>query len=61
MSVQNWNDQRIEVIIGALLRTGVILAAAVVLFGATVYLARHGNEVPSYSGVPRRTRTAWKA
>lgn len=49
MSVQNWNDQRIEVIIGALLRTGVILAAAVVLFGAAVYLGRHGNEVPSYS------------
>jgi uncharacterized membrane protein len=49
MSAQNWNDQRIEVIIGALLRTGVILAAAVVLFGAAVYLARHGSEVPNYT------------
>ena len=27
-----WDDLRIEVIIGTLLRTGVILAAAVVLF-----------------------------
>ena len=49
MSAQDWNDQRIEVIIGALLRTGVILAAAVVLFGAAVYLARHGREVPNYA------------
>ncbi len=49
MSAQTWDDQRIEVFIGALLRTGVTLAAAVVLFGAVVYLARHGHEVPNYS------------
>jgi len=48
MSTRSWNDLRIEVIIGALLRTGVILAAAVVLFGAVVYLARHGQQVASY-------------
>ena len=45
MSTRSWNDLRIEVIIGALLRTGVILAAAVVLFGAVIYLAHHGREV----------------
>lgn len=49
MSAQTWDDQRIEVIISALLRTGVMLAAAVVLFGGVVYLARHGHEVPNYS------------
>ena len=49
MSAQDWDDQRIEVIIGGLLRTGVILAAAVVLFGAVVYLAHHGREVPNYA------------
>ena len=49
MSAQGWDDQRIEVIIGGLLRTGVILAGAVVLFGAVVYLARHGGEAPSYA------------
>jgi uncharacterized membrane protein len=49
MSVQRWNDQRIEVIIGGLLRTGVTVAAAVVLIGAAVYLARHGSAVPSYA------------
>ena len=44
-----WNDQRIEIIIGTLLRTGVMLAAAVVLFGAVLYLARHGHEPANYS------------
>ncbi|MGA7461663.1 MAG: DUF1634 domain-containing protein, partial [Candidatus Korobacteraceae bacterium] len=44
-----WNDQSIEIIIGTLLRTGVILAAAVVLFGGIVYLARHGREAPHYA------------
>ena len=61
MSAQNWDDQRIEVIIGALLRTGVILAAAVVLFGAVVYLARHGSEVPNYAvfrGEPENLKSA---
>jgi uncharacterized membrane protein len=44
----SWDDQRIEVILGALLRTGVILAAAVVLFGGALYLVRHGGEIPNY-------------
>jgi uncharacterized membrane protein len=44
----SWNDQRIEIIIGTLLRTGVILAAAVVLFGGVLYVARHAHEIPNY-------------
>jgi uncharacterized membrane protein len=44
-----WNDLRIEIIVGVLLRTGVILAATVVLFGAVLYLSRHGHEVPNYT------------
>jgi len=44
-----WNDQRIEIIIGTLLRTGVILAAAVVLAGGVLYLVRHGHEIPHYA------------
>jgi len=43
-----WNDQRIEIIIGALLRTGVLLAAALVLAGGALYLNRHGHDVPNY-------------
>jgi uncharacterized membrane protein len=46
---ESWDDQRIEIIIGTLLRTGVILAAAVVLVGGILYLARHGHEVANYS------------
>ncbi len=49
MSAQAWDDKRIEVIVGALLRTGVMLAASVVVFGAVIYLARHGHEVPNYT------------
>ncbi len=44
-----WNDYKIEMIVGVLLRSGVILAAAVVLFGAVLYLARHGHELPNYA------------
>jgi uncharacterized membrane protein len=39
---QNWTDQKIEVIVGNLLRTGVSLSAVVVFFGGVIYLARHG-------------------
>jgi uncharacterized membrane protein len=57
-----WNDQRIEVIIGRLLRSGVLLSAAVVVFGGIVYLSRHGHAVANYSAFhgdtsPLRTLT----
>jgi uncharacterized membrane protein len=44
-----WNDFRIEVIVGILLRTGVIIAASVVLFGGVLYLWRYGHEIPNYT------------
>ena len=43
-----WDDQRVEVIIGTLLRTGVIIAAAVVLAGGVLFLARHGHDRIDY-------------
>jgi uncharacterized membrane protein len=43
-----WTDQRVDAIIGTLLRVGVILAAAVVLSGGGLYLAQHGSTVPDY-------------
>ncbi len=49
MSQERWDDQRIEVIIGGLLRTGVILAATVVVCGGALYLVRHGHEIPNYA------------
>lgn len=46
---KGWNDQRIEIIIGTLLRVGVLLAASVVAFGGVLYLVRHGHETVNYS------------
>jgi uncharacterized membrane protein len=45
---KRWRDDRIEGIIGTLLRTGVILAASVVVSGAAIFLMRHGGERPNY-------------
>ncbi len=57
---QAWNDHRIEVILGNLLRTGVLFAAAVVLAGASIYLVRHAHEPANYRifrGEPSDYRT----
>jgi uncharacterized membrane protein len=44
-----WNDERIENVVGNLLRSGVVLAGLVVLVGAVVFLARHGEARPHYA------------
>jgi uncharacterized membrane protein len=57
---QPWRDRRIEVILGNLLRTGVLLSAAVVLWGACIYLSRHAHEPADYRifrGEPSEFRT----
>ena len=41
-------DQRLDELMGELLRTGVLLAALVVLVGGVVYLTRHGMAVTNY-------------
>lgn len=38
------DDEQVERFLGNLLRAGVLLAAAVVLAGAMIYLVRHGRE-----------------
>ena len=43
-----WTDQRIDAIIGSLLRAGVIVAAVLVLSGGALYLARHGSTIPDH-------------
>jgi len=56
----SWNDQKIEHIIGNLLRAGVMLAAAVVLAGGILYLLRHGGAQPDYRsfrGEPMQLRS----
>ena len=41
-------DRKVEVAISVLLRSGVLLAAAIVFAGGVLYLARHGNAPPAY-------------
>ena len=53
------SDEKMDQIIGSLLRVAVILSAAFVLTGGVIYLMRHGLEMPEYgvfSGVPRDLR-----
>jgi len=45
---RRWTDQRIENIVGNLLRAGVSLSALVVMLGAIIYLARHGRSPADY-------------
>jgi uncharacterized membrane protein len=45
---QGWTDQKLENIVGNLLRTGVSLAALVVFFGGIIYLSHHGREPANY-------------
>jgi uncharacterized membrane protein len=55
-----WDDHRIEVILGNLLRSGVLLSAAVVFCGACIYLFRHAHEPADYRvfrGEPSEFRT----
>jgi uncharacterized membrane protein len=55
-----WDDHRIEVILGNLLRVGVLISAAVVLWGACIYLSRHAHEPADYRvfrGEPSDFRT----
>jgi len=57
---RQWTDQYVEELVGTLLRTGVTMAAAIVLFGGTIYLVRHGREAPQYHvfmGEPTDLRT----
>jgi uncharacterized membrane protein len=53
-------DQRIDEVMGMLLRTGVILAAVVVFAGGVVYLTRHRMPATNYhvfQGEPAELRT----
>jgi uncharacterized membrane protein len=45
---QPWTDQKLENLVGNLLRVGVSLSAFVVAFGGIVYLIRHGREPANY-------------
>ena len=48
MTARDWNDNRMENTISLMLRTGVILSAAIVVLGAAAYLWRHGFAPADY-------------
>ena len=57
---QPWRDRRMEVILGNLLRSGVMFSALVVVWGACIYLSRHWREAADYKifrGEPSDFRT----
>jgi uncharacterized membrane protein len=43
-----WSDQQVEETVGNILRNGLLIATALVLAGAVIYLMRHGAEQPVY-------------
>ena len=43
-----WSDEQFDVVLAHVLRSGVLLSAAIVAFGAVVFLVRHGFERPMY-------------
>jgi uncharacterized membrane protein len=47
-SGRSWTDRRMDLVIGNLLRSGVLLSALVVLFGGVVYLLGHGESHTDY-------------
>lgn len=59
-SSRGWSDQRIETIIGGLLRSGVVLSACVILIGSFAYLKQQGHarvEYGIFRGEPPDLRT----
>jgi len=48
MKLNDWTDQKVENIIGNLLRVGVVTSAIVVFIGGVIYLAHHGRSTVDY-------------
>lgn len=64
MGGRAWTDQRVDEIIGNILRVGVVVAAVVVLSGGVRYLVQHGSTIPDYRvfhGEPAYLRGACRA
>jgi uncharacterized membrane protein len=45
---RSWTDRRMDVVIGNLLRAGVLISALVVMVGGVLYLARNGPSPTDY-------------
>jgi uncharacterized membrane protein len=45
---KSWNDRKMDIVIGGLLRAGVSLSAVTVFIGAILYLAKNGRAPVNY-------------
>jgi uncharacterized membrane protein len=45
---REWTDKRMDIVIGNLLRYGVLFSALIVSVGAVIYLVRHGHSPTEY-------------
>lgn len=55
-----WSDEQFDIVLARVLRTGVLLSAAIVAVGGVAFLVRHGFERPMYQvfkGEPRPFRS----
>ncbi|HKO16439.1 MAG TPA: DUF1634 domain-containing protein [Gemmatimonadaceae bacterium] len=55
-----WTDEQVEQVLGGLLRTGVLIAAAVAILGGAIFLAQHGMQVAGHRvfvGAPPELRS----
>lgn len=43
-----WQDRDVEIVLGNLLRWGVIISSVVVLTGGIIFLLSNGNSIPDY-------------
>jgi uncharacterized membrane protein len=60
MSAEKWQDKDMQLVIGNLLRGGVLLSMTIVILGGIIYLIRHGAQFPEYKtfhGQPQGFRT----
>jgi uncharacterized membrane protein len=61
-SDHGWTDEQVEQIISTLLRSGVVIAALMVLVGGFLYLLRYGATSPNYEvfrGEPAGLRSVY--
>lgn len=60
---RDWTEGYVELIVGRLLRSGVIIASIIVLLGGILYLIKYGADYPQYrifSGEPSDLRNVHK-
>lgn len=55
----NYSDKEMDASISTMLRTGVMLAAALVAAGGALYLRQSSSSIPDYAHLPIEPRMVW--